>query len=131
MINQIRKKENLLRLVFMIVMVIMLVPFFGMKKETQAAQAFEITAPANNGLIGAGCFDIKWSPAVGSSVKNYKLYIDGQLIATTSDTSYEYYTTNVKMYTAYVTAEYNNGTSKSTCHISYPDIMHGNIFRKR
>ena len=56
----------------MIVMVIMLVPFFGMKKETQAAQAFEITAPANNGLIGAGCFDIKWSPAVGSSVKNYK-----------------------------------------------------------
>ena len=104
MINQIRKKENLLRLVFMIVMVIMLVPFFGMKKETQAAQAFEITAPANNGLIGAGCFDIKWSPAVGSSVKNYKLYIDGQLIATTSDTSYEYYTTNVKMYTAYVTA---------------------------
>ena len=54
MINQIRKKENLLRLVFMIVMVIMLVPFFGMKKETQAAQAFEITAPANNGLIGAG-----------------------------------------------------------------------------
>ena len=73
MINQIRKKENLLILVFMIVMVIMLVPFFGMKKETQAAQAFEITAPANNGLIGAGCFDIKWSQAGGSSVKNYKL----------------------------------------------------------
>lgn len=119
MINQIRKKENLLRLLFMIVMVIMLVPFFGMKKETQAAQAFEITAPANNGLIGAGCFDIKWSPAVGSSVKNYKLYIDGQLIATTSDTSYEYYTTNVKMYTAYVTAEYNNGTSKSTETITF------------
>lgn len=101
------------------VMAVMLLSSLDITDEASAAESFAITSPADNRLVGAGHFDIKWSSATKGTVKNYKVYIDNQLVATTSETSYEYYTTTVKMYSAYVTAEYSDGTSQSTENINF------------
>ena len=92
----------------------------GRKNESAvAAEMFAITSPRENALIGAGHFEIQWLAATSSTVREYQVYVDDELIGTTTDTSYEYYTTNVKMYSAYVKAEYINGNSQSTEKVKF------------
>lgn len=114
-----RTKERIFAIFLTVVMIISMIGYFDMPRQTRAAESFAITSPENNKLIGAGHFDIKWSQPTDSSVKTYKLYVDDQMIASTSDTSYEYYTTTVKKYSAYVVAEYSDGTSESTDKINF------------
>lgn len=113
------KIKKILAVVLSIVMMASSMTSLELKNDVIAAEAFAITSPANNMLVGAGHFDIKWSEATEKEVSNYKLYIDNQLIATTTKTTYEYYTTTVKMYSAYVTAEYSDGTTDKTKTISF------------
>ena len=113
------KKKKIMAIVLSMIMAITFMSSLELGNNAIAAETFAITSPANNMLVGAGHFDIKWSNATEKEVANYKLYIDDQLVTTTTNTSYEYYTTTVKMYSAYVTAEYSDGTTKNTKTISF------------
>lgn len=84
-----------------------------------SAEDFKIVSPINNSLIGAGYFDIKWTEPSEKAVKSYKIFVDGKHIATTNDTKYEYYTTNVKMYQVYVTAEFIDNSTSTTNTVSF------------
>lgn len=84
-----------------------------------STEEFKIVSPINNGLIGAGHFDIKWTKPSGKAVKSYKIFVDGKQVATTNETKYEYYTTNVKMYQIYVTAEFIDNTISTTDTVSF------------
>ncbi len=79
---------------------------------------FAVTSPSNGGLMAAGYMDITWESA-GNNVKQYQLYIDGSLEASTTSTTYEYYTTKVKSFTVYVTAVFNDGSTASTDTIRF------------
>lgn len=98
-----------------LVLVLVALPAMSQNAKTQAAETtFTITSPIENKLLGAGYFDIEWTAATASDVKEYRLYIDDKLVATTDETTYEYYTTEVKMFEAYVEAEYTNGEIEKT-----------------
>lgn len=85
---------------------------------TQAASAFAITSPSNNGLVAAGYIDIKWNSASGS-VKNYNVYVDGSLVNTTTSTQYEFYTTKVNYHTAWIEAVLTNGQKVYTPTVKF------------
>lgn len=82
-----------------------------------SAEKFEITNPRNNNLVGSGHFDIKWTSI--SNAKNYQLYVNDQLIDTITKTTYDYYTTKVQKYTAYIQADLTNGEKRSTQKITF------------
>ena len=85
-----------------------------------ADTAFVITSPVNNTMKGAGYMDIKWNPASDKSgVKNYKVYVDGSLKATTTSTKYEFYTTKVNYHSAWIEAELNNGKKVYTPTVKF------------
>lgn len=89
-------------------------------REVKADTIFAITSPASGELKAAGYIDITWTNASSlGTVKDYKLYIDGSLVATTTQLTYEYYTTKVYYHTAYVIAEFNNGTTASTENVRF------------
>lgn len=82
-----------------------------------AEEEFTIINPVENALKGAGYVDVDWSDVTG--VTQYKLYVDGELKATTTESKAEFYTTEVKMYTAYVTAVKEDGSTVSTDTVSF------------
>lgn len=114
-----RRIKSAMAVVLSLVMVATIIPAVAKRTETQAAQEFEIVSPVENELVAAGHFDIEWSEATTSTVQEYQLYIDGELAGTTTETTYEYHTTEVKMFSAYVKAEYADGTSENTDTISF------------
>lgn len=112
--------KRFLGIIMPVVMIVAGMPFCNVKTNVTGAEKFEIVSPWDNELKGAGYFDIEWTQAPGT-VKEYELYIDGLKKATTTETKYEYYTTQVKMYSVFVKAFYTNGTSVST-PVSYFSI---------
>ena len=94
-------------------MIVTMIPAGNIASKA-ATERFAITAPVENKLMAAGHFDIVWNKATSGTVRNYKLYIDGILVTTTTATSYDYYTTSVKKYEAYVVAEYSDGKTETT-----------------
>lgn len=88
------------------------------KLQTKAAETFAMIRPTNNQLKAAGYIDIEWSQA-SAAVEDYQLYIDDELVITTTETSYEYYTTEVKAFEVYVKANFANGTSENTETITF------------
>ncbi len=106
--------NRVLAIVVSIVMVLTVMPAVSREYNVNAAEEFVIVSPKDNELKGAGYFDITWSDIQSGNLKNYQLYIDGELIATTNDASYDYYTTNVKMYEVYVRAELTDGSFQNT-----------------
>ena len=95
-------------------MVIGIAPFSGKEVRVSAADNFRITAPYDNALIGAGHFDIKWTNNKTKNVKTYRVYMDKKKVGETTDTKLDCYTTKVAMHSAYVEAEYVDGTSDKT-----------------
>ena len=81
--------------------------------ETNTWSGEAIISPEQNKLIGAGYIDIKWNNTL-ENVKQYKVYIDGTLKKTMSPSGdimkFEFYTTNVKGYTAQIVAELKDNT---------------------
>ena len=81
--------------------------------ETNNWSGEAIISPEQNKLIGAGYIDIKWNNTL-ENVKEYKVYIDGTLKKTVSPSGdimkFEFYTTNVKGYTAQIVAELKDNT---------------------
>ncbi len=106
--------NRVLAIVISVVMVLTIMPAVSKENSVNAAEEFIIVSPKDNELKGAGHFDITWSDIQSGNLKNYQLYIDGELIATTNDASYDYYTTNVKMYEVYVRAELTDGSFQNT-----------------
>jgi len=106
--------NRVLAIVISVVMVLTIMPAVSKDNSVNAADEFIIVSPKDNELKGAGHFDITWSDIQSGNLKNYQLYIDGELIATTNDASYDYYTTNVKMYEVYVRAELTDGSFQNT-----------------
>lgn len=106
--------NRVLAIVISVVMVLTIMPAVSKENSVNAAEEFIIVSPKDNELKGAGYFDITWSDIQSGNLKNYQLYIDGELIATTNDASYDYYTTNVKMYEVYVRAELTDGSFQNT-----------------
>lgn len=113
------KVRKIWAVVLSIAMTVILIGAVKFSDTTVVADTFGIITPTENSLVGAGHFDIKWSNATKGTVVSYKLYIDNQLVTTTTQTSYEYYTTTVKMYSAYVTAEYSDGSSQNTTTVNF------------
>lgn len=85
--------NRVLAIVISVVMVLTVMPAFSNEISVNTAEEFIIVSPKDNELKGAGHIDITWSDIQSGNLKNYQLYIDGELIATTNDTSYDYYTT--------------------------------------
>lgn len=112
-----KRRKRLLGILLSLVMVVTVMPAFSEKSQAEETETFVITNPTDNELKAAGYLDIEWSEPSGN-VKEYQLYVDGDLLATTTENIYEYYTTEVKMYSVSVTAQLTNGTEVST-PISY------------
>ncbi|MBP5197745.1 MAG: discoidin domain-containing protein [Lachnospiraceae bacterium] len=74
---------------------------------------FDIIAPAHKSVKAAGLIDIKWAAPAGN-VRDYTVYVNGQAVGTTTDLSYEYYTTSVKYFTVTVRATFNDGTTSDS-----------------
>ena len=112
-------KNKILAIVMSFVLVFTLMTTVSYDSQIEAAETFAITSPTDNQLIAAGYIDIEWSPATTSAVRDYQVYIDDKVVGTTTDTTYEYYTTKVKTFTAYVKARFTNGTSADTAKITF------------
>lgn len=109
----------MLAIVLSLILVFTIIPAVSNNSETKAAETFAITSPTNNKLVAAGHFDIEWTPATESTVKEYNVYIDDEIVETTTDTVCEYYTTEVKMFSVYVEAKYIDGSTQKTEEISF------------
>ena len=89
-------------------------------KEVRADVQFAITSPTNASMRGAGYITIKWTSASPyGTVKDYKLYVDGALVATTQSLSYEIYTIKVNYHNAWVVADFADGTAISTTTVRF------------
>lgn len=114
-----KQLRKILALIISLAIVVPAIPAMSSNLETKAADSFAITSPEKNELKAAGYIDIEWTEATSSTVKNYQLYIDDELVTTTTETSYEYYTTKVKAFNTYVKANFTNGTSRITETITF------------
>lgn len=113
------KLGKMLAIVLSLILMFTIIPAVSNNSETKAAETFAITSPTNNKLVAAGYFDIEWTPATESTVKEYNVYIDDEIVETTTDTVCEYYTTEVKMFSVYVEAKYIDGSTQKTEEISF------------
>lgn len=92
----------------------------NLSTEVKAFTKFAITSPSYNKLVAAGYIDINWTNANDyGKVKTYKLYVDGKLEATTTKTSYEFYTTKVNYHSAWVEATLSNGEKVYTDTVKF------------
>lgn len=111
-----KKIQRFLAMILSIVMIFSLTVFDGaLTTDVKADTSFAITSPTAGSLQAAGYIDIKWTDASAQgTVKDYKVYVDGKLAATTKNTSCEYYTTKVNYHKVFVTATFTNGNYMST-----------------
>lgn len=114
-----KKINRFYAIILSVILLVTILPEVAAPVKTQAASEVQITSPTENALLGAGHIIIKWSASTSNNLKNYKLYVDGKLEGTTTSTSYDYYTTKVEMYSTYVVAEYNNGTSTKSDEVIF------------
>lgn len=92
-------------------------PIMFILKSSISAEKLEIVYPGDKSLIGAGHFDFKWRAV--SNAKTYQLYINDKLITTTEKTTYDYYTTKVQKFTAYIQVELINGGNQKSKSITF------------
>lgn len=92
-------------------------PIMLILKSSISAEKLEIVYPRDKSLIGAGHFDIKWRAI--SNAKNYQLYINDELVTTTEKTTYDYYTTKVQKFTAYIQVELTTGGNQKSKSITF------------
>lgn len=111
--------KKILAVLLTLVIIVTIAPALKRSESVGATQSFAITSPKDSGLVAAGHFDIEWSEATAGTVKEYTVFIDDKEVGTTTELSYDYYTTNVKMYSVYVTAEYTDGTTETTQEVSF------------
>ncbi|MCI8956125.1 MAG: hypothetical protein HFG29_03925 [Eubacterium sp.] len=109
-----KQVKKLIAVILSFAIIIALIPGMNVKTQIKAAEEFVIISPTQGQLKAAGHFDIKWSEATNGTVKNYTVYLDGQKVGITTDTSYDCYTTKVEKHIAYVVAQYNDGTESKT-----------------
>lgn len=118
---QIRGGTNLRKLLTAVLSLSILlasVPVVQLPNRVNAAEAFEITSPTENQLVAAGHFDITWSDS-SDSVKEYDVYINNRLVATTTETEYEHYTTEVTMHSVFIVAENEDGSIRETEKVTF------------
>lgn len=99
-------------------MIVSITPSMDVRQEIRAEEEFHIISPKENNLIGAGSFDVKWTNA-GENVKEYKIYVDGQLIGTTKNTVCECYTTSVETFSLRVEAVQPDGSVKASDRVDF------------
>lgn len=88
--------------------------------DVEASTSFAITSPAAGSLRAAGYIDIKWTDASSlGTVSNYNVYIDGSLVTTTKNLSYEFYTTKVNYHTAWIEVNFVDGTKTTTPSVRF------------
>lgn len=110
--------KNLIAFIFVLAMIVVLNTNITYKVD--AEDVFKITNPKSAYMQGAGYFDIKWTSAASEgTVKDYKVYVDGKLIGTTTKQSYEYYSVDVKYHTTWVVAEYTDGSKANTATVKF------------
>lgn len=114
-----KQVRRILAVIISLAIVVAAIPAMSAKLETKAAANFVITSPEEGKLVAAGHFDIKWSGATDASVKSYKVYLDEKEVGQTTSTSLDCYTTKVEKHTAYVVAEYIDGTESTTPTITF------------
>lgn len=95
----------------------MIISIFFIIKPCISGEIFEITHPTDKSLLGAGHFDIKWTSI--SAAKNYQLYINEELITTTTSTNHDYYTTKVQKHSVYISAELTHGEKLKTKTVEF------------
>ncbi len=111
--------KKALAIILTLAMVLTLIPGTTKVTNVKAADNFIITSPTDKELLAAGYIDIEWTNATSSTVQEYQVYIDDQMVGTTRDTSYEYYTTKVKTFTVYVKARFTDNTTSNTNKIRF------------
>lgn len=114
--KRIRKKMvAIIGIVILVVISMVIIVHMYIDRQNQISNWKEnaITSPIAGSLQAAGNITISWESAeeIGE-VKEYKLYVDEELAATTdADTrTYEYYGVKVKGYEAYVEADMTDGS---------------------
>ncbi|MBE5959431.1 MAG: hypothetical protein E7254_11295 [Lachnospiraceae bacterium] len=85
--------------------------------QVQAAATLSITSPTDGKLLAAGYNDFTWGSV--SNTKEYKVYVDGSSVGTTTSTTYRYYTTSVAMHKLKVEAVLNNGSKVDSPEITF------------
>ena len=106
--------------VLVIAFVFTFIPVISESTYVEAAEeTCQITAPENDSLVAAGYIDIKWNAATAKTVKNYDVFINGKKHITTTDTTYEYYTTEVAYHYVYIQVNYQDGTVAQTDKVKF------------
>lgn len=116
-----KRVKNIIAFILAIVMIFSLNISTNITTDNiKAATNFEITSPTAGSLMAAGYFDIKWTDASSyGTVSNYKVYVDGSLVATTNNLSQEYYTTKVNYHTAWIEAYFADGSKRTTSSVRF------------
>ncbi|MBQ2643024.1 MAG: hypothetical protein IJF94_04410 [Eubacterium sp.] len=99
-------------IVMLLAVALVATPMTFTKIEKVSADDFVITAPTNDKLLAAGHNDLKWNAKSGA--KEYNIYMDGALLATTKDTSYEFYSVKVNFHRAWIEAVMPDGSKYYT-----------------
>ncbi|MCC2790407.1 glycosyl hydrolase [Eubacterium ventriosum] len=111
--------KKIMAVMLSIVIAITLIPQINFSVKAQESGGFAVTSPYDNALVASGHFDIKWNEATGKDVRNYNVYLDGEKVGSTTSVSLDCYTTKVAMHSAYVEAEYVDGTTSKTDTIKF------------
>lgn len=121
-----KRLKKLLAVVLSVAMLVSVINVGNLNTtEVKAEEIFTITAPTAGSLLAAGYIDIVWTDASSEgTIKNYSVYVDGALAATTTSTTYEYYTTKVNYHTVWIVANYANGK------IAYTDSVRFGVSKK-
>ena len=94
--------------------------YFAAPKITKAADDFAITSPTNDSLQPAGPIDITWEDAGAIRwLDSYDVFIDGELVANTTEQKYEFYTTAVYYHTVWIRANFKDGTNHYTTTVRF------------
>lgn len=111
--------KKIFAIILSLALTVAVVPMINSNSNQVNAATFAIVSPQYNSIVAAGYIDITWNPATTATVRDYVVYVNGKRQATTTATKYEYYTTAVKMHTAYIVAEYTNGMKEITQTIKF------------
>lgn len=111
--NNVKKILTLGSIVLIVIVAIMTTINISRHNKITEWKENAITSPKAGSLQAAGNITVSWKSAeeIGE-VKEYKLYVDEELAATTDadTTTYEYYGVKVKGYKAYIEADMKDGS---------------------
>lgn len=110
-----KRFNKIMAMILSVVMIISLANVGNLNTtETKADTIFAISYPAHKQTVAAGYIDITWGAATAAEVQYYEVYVDNKKVATTTETTYEYYTTLVKLFDVYIKAIFTNGATQIT-----------------